>query len=159
MTQVSLAEIPQALESAFVAGDEAAEAKAQEGANVARIGRMVHAIAEGRFDELREQLAPDVTYEMAVPPSVPWRRTATGADEVAAAIAQNFAAVREQRTQPLALVSQGDTVMMMARESGRFVGDGEPYEVLLAQQFTFDGDGRLVGFRSVVGEIGRPAGS
>jgi ketosteroid isomerase-like protein len=159
MTQVSLAEIPQVLGPAFAAGDAGAAAKAQEQANVERIGRMVHCIAQGRFDELREQLAPEVTYEMAAPPSVPWRRSAFGVDEVAATIEENFAAVCEQRTQPLSLVSQGDTVMVMARESGRFVDGGEPYEILLAQQFTFGGDGRLAAFRSVVGEVGRPAGS
>ncbi|HYR11890.1 MAG TPA: nuclear transport factor 2 family protein [Longimicrobium sp.] len=159
MAQVSLAEIPQVLGPAFAAGDAAAEAKVQEQANVERIGRMVHLIAEGRWDELREQLAPEVTYEMAVPPSIPWRRSAFGAAEVVATIAENFGCVCEQRTQPLSLVSQGDTVMVMARESGRFVDNGEPYEILLAQQFTFGGDGRLAAFRSVVGEVGRPAGS
>ena len=159
MTRVSLSEIPQVLGPAFAAGDAAAEAKAQEQANVERIGRMVRLIAEGRFDELREHLAPEVTYEMAAPSSIPWRRSAFGAAEVAATIEENFGAVREQRTQPLSLVSQGDTVMVMARESGRLVDDGQPYEVLLAQQFTFGGDGRLADFRSVVGEVGRPAGS
>ncbi len=43
-----------------------------------------------------------------------------------------------------------------ARESGRFVDDGERYAVLLAQQFTVGGDGRLAAFRSVGGEVGRP---
>lgn len=159
MTQVSLAEIPQVLEPVFAAGDPAAETKARERANVEQIGRMVHAIAQGRWDELREQLAPDVTYEMAVPPQIPWARTATGADQVAATIAENFASVRDQRTQPLSLVSQGDTVMVIARESGHIVDGGEPYEVLLAQQFTFADDGRLAAFRSVVGEVGHPSGS
>lgn len=46
--------------------------------------------------------------------------------------------------------------MVMGRESGRFTDTGEPYEVLLAQQYTFR-DGRLAAFRSVVGEIGVPA--
>lgn len=156
MTQVSLEEVPQVLGPAFVAGDAAAEGKERERANVERIGRMVHFIAQGRFDALREQLAPDVTYEMVVPAHIPWRRAARGADEVAAAIAENFATVREQRTQPLSLVSQGDTVMLMARETGRFVDDGAEYEVLVAQQFTFGDDGRLAEFRSVVGEVGRP---
>jgi ketosteroid isomerase-like protein len=157
MAQLSLADVSQALTPAFVAGDASAEAKVQERANVERIGQMVRCIAQGRFDELREQLAPDVTYEMVVPPGIPWRREASGADEVAAIIAENFGAVCEQRTQPLSLVSQGDTVMVMARESGRLVDSGQPYEVMLAQQFTFDGDGRLATFRSIVGEVGRPA--
>lgn len=157
MTQVSLAEIPSVLGPAFAAGDPAAETRVQERANVDRIGRMVDAIAHGRFDELRDQLANDVTLEIFAPARVPWRRRAAGAAEVAESIAGNFAAVCEQRTQPLSLVSQGDTVMVMARETGRFRDDGEPYEVMLAQQFTFGDDGRLVAFRSVVGELNRPA--
>jgi ketosteroid isomerase-like protein len=156
MTQVSLAEIPQALGPVFAAGDEAAEARVQERGNVEQIGRMVYAISQGRYDELREQLAPDVTYEMAAPKRIPWRRGASGADDVAAAIAENFASVCEQRTQPLSLVSQGDTVMVMAREAGRLVDSGARYSILLAQQFTFGGDGRLVGFRAVANDVGHP---
>ncbi|HEU4882315.1 MAG TPA: nuclear transport factor 2 family protein [Longimicrobium sp.] len=158
MTQVSLEEVPRVLGPVFAAGDAAAGAKERERGNVERIGRMVHCISQGRFDELREQLAPDVAYEMVAPARVPWRRAARGADQVAATIAENFATVCEQRTQPLSLVSQGDTVMLMARETGRFVDDGAEYEVLTAQQFTFDDDGRLAEFRSVVGEVGRPGG-
>ena len=156
MTQVSLAEIPQTLGPVFMAGDPAADGKAQERSNVERIGRMVYAISQGRWDELREQLAPDVAYEMAAPARFPWRRTASGADEVAAAIQENFASVSEQRTQPLSLVSQGDTVMVMAREAGRLVDSRQRYDILLAQQFTFGGDGRLVGFRGVANDVAHP---
>jgi ketosteroid isomerase-like protein len=157
MEQVSLDRIPEVLMPAFAAGDDVAGAKVRERGNVERIGRMVHLISQGRFDELREHLAPDVEYEMGAPQSIPWCRRARGADEVAAAIAENFASVRDQRTQPLSLVSQGDTVMVMARESGRFADSDEPYEVLLAQQFTFDGEGRLAAFRAVTAPVGWPA--
>jgi ketosteroid isomerase-like protein len=156
MTQVSLGEVARTLGPVYMAGDPAAEGKAQERSNVERLARMVEAISEGRFDELREQLAPDVAYEMAAPKRFPWRRTASGADEVAAAIAENFASVCEQRTQPLSLVSQGDTVMVMAREAGRLVDSGRQYDILLAQQFTFAGDGRLAGFRAVANDVAHP---
>jgi ketosteroid isomerase-like protein len=158
MEQVSLDRIPEVLIPAFAAGDDVADARVQERENVERIGRMVHLISQGRFGELREHLSPEVEYEMGAPESIPWCRRARGADAVAAAIAGNFASVREQRTQPLSLVSQGDTVMVMARESGRFADSGEPYEVLLAQQFTFDAEGQLAAFRAVTGYVGRPAG-
>ena len=82
MTQVSLAEIPQTLGPVFMAGDPAADGKAQERSNVEQIGRMVSAISQGRWDEVREQLAPDVVYEMAAPKRFPWRRTASGAKTV-----------------------------------------------------------------------------
>jgi ketosteroid isomerase-like protein len=156
MAQMSLAEIPHALGTVFMAGDPAVEGKAQERFNVEQLQRMVQAISQGRFDELRERLAPDVAYEMAAPKRFPWRRTASGAEEVAAAIAENFASVCEQRTQPLSLVSQGDTVMVMAREAGRLVDSGRRYDILLAQQFTFGGDGRLAGFRAVANDVAHP---
>jgi hypothetical protein len=67
---------------------------------------------------------------------------------VVAAIAHNFAAVTGQLPQPLAMLARHDSVMVMARESGRLVGTGEAYEVLLAHLFVFR-NGLLTVFRSV----------
>lgn len=152
MKQVSLAEVPGELATAFAAGDPASKARVQEGTNVEILGRMVAAIAGGRFDELRAFLAPEVTFELAGPARLPWVRRAAGADDVIAAIAANFGTVRDQRPEPLALVAQGDDVMVMARETGRWADTGEEYEVLLAQHYSFRG-GRLVGFRAVAADL------
>ncbi len=148
MGQVPLNEVPRALETAFAGGDPAHPWRVQESAQVELLGRMVQAIAGARFDELRAYLADDVTYEVAVPDALPWIRRAAGVEDVIGAIASNFGTVTEQRTEPLALVSQGDTVMVMARETGRMAETGEPYQALLAQQFTFR-EGKLAVFRSV----------
>jgi ketosteroid isomerase-like protein len=148
MAHVPLDRMPEALGTAFAEGDPAHAWRVQEGAQVEMLGRMVQAIAAGRFDELRAHLADDVTYEVAVPATVPWVRHAAGVEDVVAAIASNFGSVCEQRTEPLALVSQGDTVMVMARETGRMADTGVPYQALLAQQFTLR-EGRLALFRSV----------
>lgn len=156
MTQGTLQEMPPVLDRAFQDGDAASEAKPQERQNVELLGRMVYAISQGRFDELREMLAPDVTYEAAAPAHVPWVRHAAGADDVAAAIQANFGCVCEQRPEPLSLVSQGDTVMVMARETGRWMDSGEAYDTLLAQQYTFR-DGRLAAFRSITADAAPPA--
>ncbi|HEX8693721.1 MAG TPA: nuclear transport factor 2 family protein [Longimicrobium sp.] len=156
MKQVSLAEAPEELRTAFAEGDPASAGKEHEGTNVELLGRMVAAIAAGRFDELRGFLAPEATFELAMPARFPWVRRAAGAEDVIAAIAANFGQVRDQRSEPLALVAQGDDVMVMARETGRLAETGEPYEVLLAQHYSFR-DGRLAGFRSVVAEAGEPA--
>jgi uncharacterized protein len=148
MKQVTLAEVPEELGSDFSAREATLPASDEERENVALLQRMLHAIAARRFDELREHLAPDVTLELAAAPRFPWIRHAAGADAVAAAIAHNFAAVDEQMPQPLAMVARHDTVMVMARETGRLVATGEPYEVLVAHLFVFR-DGRLAVFRSV----------
>jgi ketosteroid isomerase-like protein len=158
MKQVPLAQIPEMLETAFAAADPANAGKVQERSNVERVAEMIHLIAAGRFDELRELLAPDVTFELAAPARAPWVRRARGVDEVVAAIAKNFGSVRDQLPEPLGLVAQGDTVMVMGRETGRWVDDDEPYEVLLAHQFTFR-DGKLAAFHSVSAENREPAGA
>jgi ketosteroid isomerase-like protein len=152
MKQVTLPHVPDVLGPAFAQGDPQSEAKVQEQANVERIGQMFHLIARGRFDELRHHLAYDVSLEIAAPPHVPWARHALGPEDVADAIASNFRSVHDQRSEPLALVSQGDTVMVMARETGRWAESGQPYEVMLAQQYTFR-DGRLAVFRSVACDV------
>lgn len=149
MTDGTLDQMPQALGTAFADGDPAYAWRVQESANVELLGRMVQAIAAGRFDELRGYLADDVTFEMAVPDALPWICHAHGRDEVAQAIETNFGVVREQQPEPLSLVCQGDTLMVMARETGRMAQTGEPYRVMLTQQYTFR-DGKLATFRAVV---------
>lgn len=148
MAGVSLEQVPQALGTAFAEGDPAHVWRVQEAANVEVLGRMVQAIAARQFDELRAHLADDVSYEIAVPASLPFVRQASGLDEVMGALAHNFNAVSEQRTEPLSVVSQGDTVMVMARETGRMADTGVAYQALLAQQFTFR-EGKLAVFRAV----------
>jgi ketosteroid isomerase-like protein len=148
MRQVSLAEVPEELGTEFAAADAKSPATEEERANAESLQRMLHAIAGGRFDELRELLAPDVAFELAAPPRFPWTRRAAGQDAVVAAIAHNFSTVRDQMPHPLTMVARDDTVMIMARETGRLVETGEAYQVLLAHQFTFR-DGRLAHFRSV----------
>jgi ketosteroid isomerase-like protein len=151
MRQVSLAEVPEEIGTEFAARDAKAPPTDEERVNAEVLQRMLHAIAAGRFGELRELLAPDVTFEMAVPPRFPWIRRAEGAEAVIEAIAHNFSTVCHQMPHPLAMVSRDDTVMIMARESGRLAETGEAYEVLLAHQYTFR-DGRLAHFRSVSAE-------
>lgn len=148
MGQVPLTEFPRALDAAFAEGDPAHPGRVQEAANVELLGRMVQAIAAGRFDELRAYFADDITYEIALPAAMSWVRQARGVDDVIGALVSNFGAVCDQATEPLALVSQGDTVMMMARETGRMTDTGARYQALFAQQFTFR-DGKLAVFRSV----------
>lgn len=149
MTEISsLADVPGALVPAFEAGDPLAVGRTRERANVAIMGRIVAAIAEGSYEELRGHLAPDVTLEIAAPATLPWVRHARGPDEVVAAVRHNFGTLRDQRPTPLALAAQGDTVMVMARESGTWAASGEPYEALVSQQWTFR-DNRLACVRSV----------
>lgn len=147
MRQVTLAEVPKVLSEDFAASYPTDE----EQTNGELLRRILEAIAAGRFDELRGWMAPDVSFELAAAPRFPFVRRAEGVDAVIEAIAHNFATVAGQMPEPLAVVAQGDTVMVMARETGRLVETGERYALLLAHQFTFR-EGRLVLSRSVSAE-------
>ena len=155
MRQVSLAEVPEMIATDLADAGAKRPATDEERANADVLQRMLHAIATGCFDELRALLAPDVTFELAAPARFPWVRRAAGPDAVTEAVAHNFSTVRDQMPQPLAMIVRDDTVMIMARETGRLAESGEAYEVLLAQQFTFR-DGRLALFRSVSADHGPP---
>lgn len=147
MRQVTLAEVPKVLSEDFAAS----YATDEEQTNGELLRRILEAIAAGRFDELRGWMAPDVSFELAAAPRFPFVRRSEGVDAVIEAIAHNFSTVAEQMPEPLAVVAQGDTVMVMARETGRLVETGERYALLLAHQFTFR-EGRLVLSRSVSAE-------
>ncbi|HEX5726732.1 MAG TPA: nuclear transport factor 2 family protein [Longimicrobiaceae bacterium] len=147
MPQITLKEVPDVLAPAFAEGDPAHDSRRQEQENVRVLEHLFGLIAAGRFEELPDLFTPEITFELAAPPELSWVREAAGPEAVAAAIAANFRSVREQRPELLSLVAQGDTVMLMGREEGRHARTGEPYRVLVAQQYTFS-DGRLAAFRS-----------
>lgn len=147
MRQVTLAEVPKVLSDDFAAS----YATDEEQTNGELLRRILEAVAAGRFDELRGWMASDVSFELAAAPRFPFVRRAEGVDAVIEAIAHNFATVAGQMPEPLAVVAQGDSVMVMARETGRMVETGERYALLLAHQFIFR-EGRLVLSRSVSAE-------
>jgi uncharacterized damage-inducible protein DinB/ketosteroid isomerase-like protein len=155
MTQ-SLEQIPGALPAAFADADPAHAGRAREQAHLATLQRMLAAIAAGRGEELRGELAPEVEFALWAPAEFPWVRQARGADAVMAAISANFRQVREQRPELLSLVAQGDTLMLTGREEGVIASSGAAYQVMLAQEYGFDPQGRLARFRSVISHAGDP---
>lgn len=150
MAQVDLAQIPEFLLGAFRQGDPGWESKTQEQANLALFSRILGLIAMGEYGEVEQYLGPEVSFLLVAPARFPWVRQAAGPREFVSALTHNFQAVQQQRAEILSLVGQGDTIMLMGHENGQQTDTGEPYEVLTAQQLTFE-EGRLMRFRSVVG--------
>jgi ketosteroid isomerase-like protein len=146
----SLEAVPDALPPAFAEGDPLHAARAEEKEHLAVLQRMLAAIAAGDQGALREHLAPQVEFEMSSPGEFGWASRARGSDAVAEVIASNFSRVRDQTPELLSVVGQGDTLMLTARETGTVAESGQPYRVMLAQQYTFDAQHRLLRFRAVV---------
>jgi ketosteroid isomerase-like protein len=130
----------------FEAGDPNAESKPLERANVATIHQLFDAVVAGRFDALLDVLADDVRVELFAPPEFPFVRQAKGKEATRAMITHNFDTVADQRPEILSLTAQGDTLMLVARESGRIRSTNQPYDVHFVYNFQLQ-DGKLAHIR------------
>jgi len=133
---------------AFEAGDRTVANKQEEAANVRSVQGQYEAIIRGDFAAFAGTLAEDVEMEIVGPPSVPFVGRWHGREEVVAAVQRNFSWLEDQQPEVQSVVAQGDTVVVVARERGRFRATGDTYDMHWVQVFTF-ADGKLVRFRQV----------
>jgi uncharacterized protein len=99
--------------------------------------RAYDAIIQGDFNSFGEYLAEDV--ELRICGLGPLDGTWRGREEVLAATRRNFAEVADQKPEVESMISQGDSVAVLLRESGIFKSSGRPYGVRGVQWFTFAG--------------------
>lgn len=130
------------LQAAFREGDEHAAGKALEAENVRVIEQVFRAIARKEFDALGVLPADGVTFEI-VGPGGPMAARAEGRGRVVEAARGNFAQIEDQRPEVLSVVAQGDTLVAVGRERGRFHATGREYEVHWMHQYGLEG-GKVV---------------
>jgi ketosteroid isomerase-like protein len=93
------------------------------------------AIIQGDFDAFGRTLADDA--ELSVRGFGPLDGTWRGRDAVIAATRKNFALLANQKPQIESMISQGDRVAVLLRESGIYKSSGQSYSVRGVQWFTF----------------------
>ncbi len=130
------------LQDAFREGDRNAAGKTLEAENVRVIEEVFHAIARKDFDALGGLLADGVTFEI-VGSGGPMAARAEGRERVVEAARGNFAQIEDQRPEVLSVVAQGDTVVVVGKERGRFRATGREYEVHWMHQYRLEG-GKVV---------------
>src|SRR5262245_4130419 len=133
----AIARFVDGLRQAFEAGDPAAAAKCAEAACVRLVQEQYRAIARGDFAAYPDTLAEDIEFENVGPAAVPFVGRWRGREEVAEAIARNFGYVEDQRPEVLSVVAQGDCVVVVAREQGRYRPTGRDYDAHWVQHFTW----------------------
>ena len=148
MDQIVVAQFIDRLAIAFEEDDAEAAGKTLEAGNVRRVQENYRALARGDFAAFLESLAEDVDMEFAGAPDAPFAGRWRGRDEAGRAVRDNFSQVEEQRPEIRAVVAQGDVVVVVAQESGRFRGTGRPYDTHWVQSFTFR-DGKVARFRQI----------
>jgi ketosteroid isomerase-like protein len=137
----------QSVVDAFHRGDPDVHRKQAEQANVRRLADdMYAAFLRGDLDALLAGPAEDVDWQVVGPPSIPFAGAVRGRKAVRGLLEKSFATLEDQMPEVLDVAAQGDAVMVLARETGRFKPTGRTYEVHWVQVFTFRG-GKVVKFR------------
>jgi ketosteroid isomerase-like protein len=139
----ALLEFIHSLHRGFLADDPDAAAKELEARNVALAQSMYRAIERGDFPALLGVLDEDVRFEIVGPPTVPLVGRWFGREAVVEAVRKNFSHLDNQHPEMLSVVAQGDTVVISARERGRFRQTGREYDIHWTIFLTFR-DGKLV---------------
>jgi ketosteroid isomerase-like protein len=98
--------------------------------------RVYDAIIQGDFAAYGESIAEDA--ELAICGFGPLDGTWHGRNAVVEATRRNFALVDGQQPEIEGIVSQGDCVAVLLRESGVFKSTGQAYRIRGVQWFTFD---------------------
>jgi ketosteroid isomerase-like protein len=95
------------------------------------------AIIQGDFDGFGESLADDVELNIRGfgPMDGIWR----GRNEVVEATRKNFGLVNGQQPEIEGMISEGDSVAVLLRESGVLKSTGQAYSIRAVQWFTFAG--------------------
>jgi ketosteroid isomerase-like protein len=139
---------------AFQQGDTNLASKSAEADNIRLVERIYRLIAQSDFEALGDTLADDVVFEVVGSPANPLVGCAQGRDQVVEVVRKNFQLLEDQKPEIQSVVAQGDTVVVMARESGRFAPTGKEYDFYWVQFFTF-GDGKVIRARELadVGDL------
>lgn len=139
------------LPEAFHEGDEKATAKDVETVNVRLLQSVYQAIGRGDLQAFMDLLAEDVDLEIVGPLTVPFLGSWRGRQQVTDAVRTNFAMVQEQQPVLQSVVAQGDTVVAVGHERGRYSETGQEYDIHWVQFHTFKG-GMLSRIRQLVAE-------
>jgi uncharacterized protein len=136
------------LVSAFREGDPLADAKTAEAENVHRVRVIYEAIARGDYDAFADCLHADAEMEIFGPKINAFVGRSQGREQVRETVRRNFSQVEDQQPEILTVVAQGDTVVVVGRETGRYRPTGQRYDMHWVQLFTLR-DGRIARFRQV----------
>jgi ketosteroid isomerase-like protein len=133
----------------FRADDPVVDAKAYESARFRALQDHYRALLNGDIDRFVSYLSEDVEFEIVGPAFVPFLGKWHGKNDVVRAILNGFSMVEQQDPRVLSIVAQGNQIVIVARETGRFRNTGIAYDVHWVQWFSFR-DGKIANVRELI---------
>lgn len=119
--------------------------------NVALLHGVFEAVGLGDFDAYGRTCHEDVTLEIGGSSTVPFLGTWKGRAAVIDATRRNFGMLESQQPEIRSLAAQDDHVVVVMRETGRYIATGDPYAYHSAIVFTFE-DGLVRRIREFIAE-------
>lgn len=148
MSQFNDQQFISTLQAAFHQGDDNAANKLEEAENVRGVEAVYEIIARQDFAALNDILAEDITLEIINAPNSPMAGLTQGRQPVIEITQHNFAQIEDQRPEIQSVVAQGDTVVVIGKEQGRFRPTGRNYELHWMHQYVFK-NGKIVQIREM----------
>lgn len=133
----------------FRAEDPAIDVKREEAEQFRLLQDAYRHLTQGDFSRFVELLAEDIEFEIVGPASLPFLGKWNGKDEVVQAIQRNFSKVEQQEPEIKSVVAQGNQIVVIAREEGRYRDSGAAYNIQWVQLFTLRG-GKLARILEIV---------
>ena len=108
------------------------------------------ALIQGNFEALGEAATDDV--ELSIYGFGPMHGTWRGRKEVVEATRRNFALLSGQQPEVEGMLSQGDCIAVLLRETGVLKASGQAYSIRAVQWFTFL-DGKIKKIDEIIASI------
>jgi ketosteroid isomerase-like protein len=114
-----------------------AATKVEERRNVDCLRLIFAAAARGDFDTVFAGLTDDTEYVIFASGEVPFQMHAHGRGEVQAGMRHNFTSVDFEGIDVDTLVAEGDQVVFIARQRGRWLASGVAFDERIVLEYTF----------------------
>ncbi|WP_206107629.1 nuclear transport factor 2 family protein [Paludisphaera rhizosphaerae] len=110
---------------------------------------LFRAVGEGDFSAMAAMFHEEIELEITGPPSVPFLGAWSGRETVAETVRRNFEMLDAQAPEVVSMSVQGDHVVVILRERGRYIATDLEYSVRCAQVFTLS-DGLVRRVREII---------
>jgi ketosteroid isomerase-like protein len=124
----------------FAQYDAGAAEKSVEARHVATLGAIFTALAHGDFDTAFTFLTPDTAYSLTAAGPICFQMAGEGRSAVQDGMRTNFGAVEYEQIDVDSLVAQGDLLIIIARQRGRWRASGVAFDERIMLEYLFVGE-------------------
>jgi ketosteroid isomerase-like protein len=140
--------LDQQLYARFLENDPQAEMKTQERNNVLLLQSLFAALARGDLQVLVASFANDIDWEILGSPNLPFVRACRGREAAGRALHRNLESWHFGQIEIRDVIAQGNQVVVVGHDRGRFQPNGPAAEVHYMQVFTML-NGQIAKFREI----------